>query len=132
MAAIVAAVVSLDASAQFRTSVSYDELYDSDTVSSLRSHVRNLSAESLEGRPAGSEGEAEAASYMERMLREYGIDVLEFASGNSFGISSGADTLTSCNVVGFIQGSDPKLASRYIVVGARMDNRAPDTYTVDG
>ena len=121
-----------NASAQYRDSAGYDDLFDSETASALRAHVRNLSAASLEGRAAGSQGEAEAASYLEQTFKDYGIDLLEFNSGNIFGINNGSDTLTSRNVVGFIQGSDPKLADRYIVVGARMDNRGSDSYNIDG
>ena len=129
---VLATALSFGASAQYRDAAAYEELFDSETVSALRTHIRSLSAEALEGRAAGSAGEAEAASYMEQVLREYGIDVLEFNSGNSFGINVGTDTLTSRNVVGFLQGSDPKLADRYIVVGARMDNRGSDTWSIDG
>ena len=132
ISAVLATVLCLDAAAQYRDSAPYEELFESETAASLRQHIRYLSAESLEGRAAGSEGEAEAASYMEQIFRDYGIDVLEFTSGNSFGINNGTDTLTSRNVVGFIQGSDPALSSRYIVVGARMDNRGSDSYTIDG
>ena len=121
-----------NASAQYRDSAGYDDLFDSETASALRAHVRNLSAASLEGRAAGSQGEAEAASYLEQTFKDYGVDLLEFNSGNIFGINNGSDTLTSRNVVGFIQGSDPKLADRYIVVGARMDNRGSDSYSIDG
>ena len=112
ISAVLATVLCLDAAAQYRDSAPYEELFESETAASLRQHIRYLSAESLEGRAAGSEGEAEAASYMEQIFRDYGIDVLEFTSGNSFGINNGTDTLTSRNVVGFIQGSDPALSSR--------------------
>ena len=129
---ILAAAVCFDGVAQYRNPSGYEELFDSETAKALRTHIRSLSAESLEGREAGSEGESEAAAYMERVFREYGIDLLEFDSGNTFGINDGADTLSSRNVVGFLQGSDPKLSGRYIVVGARMDNRGSDTFTLDG
>ena len=46
---------------QFRDGVTYEELDDSDNVSSLKEHVRTLSAAHLEGRKAGSEGERIAA-----------------------------------------------------------------------
>ena len=47
-------------SAQFRNGAAYDDLYDGETVSALKSHVRELSAAHLEGRKAGSEGEKAA------------------------------------------------------------------------
>ena len=53
------------ADAQFRNGASYDDLYDGETVATLKNHVRELSAAHLEGRKAGSEGEAAAALYVE-------------------------------------------------------------------
>ena len=65
-------------SAQFRSGVSYEDLDDSETVAAIKSHVRTLSAAHLEGRKAGSEGEKEAAEYVEHMFEEYGIELLPF------------------------------------------------------
>lgn len=121
-------------SAQFRGGVqAYDDLYDSETVHALKEHVSYLSAAALEGRKAGSEGEREAAQYVGEKLREYGIDLITPVDGQPFGISrEGQDTLTSRNVVGFLQGWDKSMNGRYIVVGARLDNLGMDSYVVDG
>ena len=121
------------ASAQFRTGASYEDLYDGETVSVLKAHVRELSAAHLEGRKAGSEGEKEAAEYVARVLKEYGVGVLSPAEGETFGIrTADGDTLTSRNVVGYVQGFDKSLRNHYIVVGARLDNKGTMTMTVDG
>lgn len=121
------------ASAQFRTGTSYDDLYDGETVSVLKAHVRELSAAHLEGRKAGSEGERLAAEYIADILRKYGVDVLSPAGGETFGIRrEDGDTLTSRNVVGYVQGYDKRLRDRYVVVGARLDNAGAMTMTVDG
>ncbi len=120
-------------SAQYRAGTSYDDLYDSETVAAIKSHVRHLSAASLEGRKAGSEGEREAAAYVTEMLKSYGVDVLSPADGEIFGVrTENGDTLTSRNVVGFVQGYDRKLRDSYVVVGARLDNLGTMTMTVDG
>lgn len=120
-------------SAQFRSGASYDDLYDSETVAAIKSHVRHISAASLEGRKAGSEGEREAAAYVTEILKSYGVDVLSPADGEIFGVrTEDGDTLTSRNVVGFVQGYDRKLRDSYIVVGARLDNLGTMTMTVDG
>ncbi len=118
--------------AQYRPGGSYRELYDSETAVALRTHIRELASAENAGRAPGSEGEAAAAAYVAGELSECGVDILELPSGNTFGIASEADTLTSRNVVGFIQGSDPELSRRYIVIGARLDNLGKDSYTVDG
>ena len=120
--------------AQFRSGTApYDDLYDSETVRSLKEHVSYLSSAALEGRKAGSEGEREAAEYVSGVLERYGIDLLGPSSGQEFSIArEGTDTLTSRNVVGFLQGWDKSLNGRYIVIGARLDNLGMDTYLVDG
>ena len=121
-------LVSATAFAQYRISV--EDLNDTETVRAFKEHVGWLSSASMEGRKAGTEGEAEAAKYLEEKLREYGIDVL--TAGNDFSVAAGADTLSSRNVLGFLQGWDKSLNDRYIVVGARLDNLGTDFVTIDG
>lgn len=120
-------------SAQFRSGVTYEDLDDSETVAAIKSHVRTLSAAHLEGRKAGSEGEKEAAEYVEQMFRQYGIDLLTPAGGEIFGVmKENGDTLTSRNVIGYVEGYDKNLRNDYIVVAARLDNIGTMTMTVDG
>ena len=121
-------LVSTGLSAQYRTSL--EDLDDSETVRALKAHVSYLAGAQLEGRKAGSEGERMAADYLTEKLKEYGIDIL--TAGSEFGLVEGQDTLTSRNVMGFLQGWDKSLNGHYIVVGARMDNLGTDTLTVDG
>lgn len=129
--AVILLAAALPAAAQFRsTSVSLGE---SDRVQQMRGHVSLLSSEILQGRRAGSEGEAEAAQYLYEKLEEAGVDMLSPRKGELFGIrKDSGDTLTSRNVYGFIQGYDPALRDRYIVIGARLDNLGTDTLMVDG
>lgn len=127
------ALVPMLLSAQFRSGVSYEDLDDSETVAAFKSHVRALSAAHLEGRKAGSEGEKEAAEYVEQMFKEYGIELLTPKGGDLFGIrKESGDTLTSRNVIGYIEGYDKTLRNEYIVIGARLDNIGTMTVTVDG
>ena len=117
---------------QYRTDV-YKDMYDSEIVAAMKGHVRELSAASAEGRKAGSEGESTAAEYVRSMFLEYGIDVISPEGGDIFCLRTEAgDTLTSRNVVGFVQGYDKNLRDKYIVVGARLDNLGSMTMTVDG
>ena len=119
--------------AQYREGSVYADLYDSENVASLKEHVRFLSSAMLEGRAAGSEGEKEAAEYVSRQLRDRGVDLLTSVDGDIFGIRrEDGDTLTSRNVVGFVQGYDRNLRDHFIVVGARLDNLGTMTMTVDG
>ena len=121
------------ASAQFRDGAVYEDLYDGETVSLLKAHVRELSSAHLEGRKAGSEGEKQAAEYVEAQLKAYGVDIISPAGGEVFGMrSENGDTLVSRNVIGFVPGYDKNLRNQYIVVGARLDNLGMMTMTVDG
>lgn len=130
---VLLALLPLLVSAQFRSGAAYEDLDDSETVAALKSHVRMLSSAHLEGRKAGSEGEKEAAAYVGGMFREYGVDLLSPVDGEVFGImKENGDTLTSRNVIGFVEGYDKKLREHYIVVGARLDNYGTMTMTIDG
>lgn len=126
-ALLVATFFATGLQAQFRTSL--EDLDDSETVRALKEHVATLSAAQMEGRKAGSEGERMAAQYLEEKFGEIGLDVLP--SGSTFTVTE-PDSLTSRNVVGFLQGWDKELNGRYIVIGARMDNLGMDTYMQDG
>lgn len=127
------ALVPVMLSAQYRNGAAYEDLDDSEAVAAFKSHVRMLSAASLEGRKAGSEGEKEAAEYVEQMFREYGVEILTPNGGELFGITrEGGDTLTSRNVIGFVEGYDRNLRNDYIVLAARLDNIGTMTMTIDG
>ena len=121
------------ASAQFRDGNGYRELYDSENVTSFKKHLGALSSSYLEGRKAGSEGEKNAAIYVTETLKSYGVDVLSPADGDVFGLKTASgDTLTSRNVIGYVQGYDKELRNQYILIGARLDNLGSMTVTVDG
>lgn len=122
--------VSVCASAQYRE---YGELYDSETVTSLKEQVAYLSSPSMQGRGAGTEGETRAARFVTESFLTSGLELLSPEEGQTFGIlTSETDTLTSRNVVGIIPGYDKKLKNKYIVIGARLDNLGQETVTVDG
>lgn len=130
---ILSVACAFSASAQFRDGASYQELYDSEVTAAMKQHVRSLSASHLDGRKAGSQGEKEAAEYVSSTLKSYGVDVLSPAEGDVFGLKTEkGDTLTSRNVIAYVQGYDPKLRDQYILVGARLDNLGSMTVSVDG
>ena len=120
------------AAAQYRDGA-LQSLYDSETVAAMKEHVGYLASQALEGRKAGSEGERLAAQYVTEVLERYGADVISGPDGDVFGLAQAeGDTLTSRNVVAFVQGWDPKLRDRYIVVGARLDNLGTARLVRDG
>lgn len=123
--------VTVCATAQYMPG--YTELNESETVSAMRSHVGFLASAALEGRAAGSEGEAEAADYVREVFESYGLSLLSGDEGDLFGIKrENGDTLVSRNVIGMIKGYDKTLKDRYIVIGARLDNIGTRTVTVNG
>ena len=124
---------SFVAGAQFRDGSAYADLYDSENVASMKEHVRYLSSSMMEGRAAGSEGEALAAEYVAELLKSYGVDVLSPKGGDVFGVKrENGDTLTSRNVMGYVQGYDKELRDHFIVVGARLDNLGTMMMSVNG
>lgn len=130
---LLAAFPVVAAQAQFRVGNTYQDLYDSETMTAMKGHVRELASASYEGRKAGSEGEGAAADYVRNVFLDYGIDVLSPAGGETFGVKTEkGDTLVSRNVVGVVQGYDSVLRNQYVVVGARLDNMGTMTMTIDG
>lgn len=118
--------------AQYRPQ-SYSELNESEVVTSMRAHARYLSSAALEGRAAGSEGEADAAEYVSEALASCGVDVLSGKAGELFGMKTeSGDTLRSHNVIAYIPGYDKSLKDKYIVISARLDNLGTSIVNVDG
>lgn len=130
-AAVMMATTSDIAYGQYNSD--YSELSDGDVAASLRTHISYLSSAKMEGRAAGSAGERAAAEYVRRTLESYGVDILSGKDGDLFGLSlENGDTLTSRNVIGFVQGYDRTIYDRYIVVCARLDNLGTNIVNVDG
>ncbi len=127
----VALIFSIPAFSQYQTN--YSSLTDSETMAKFKQEVGYISAAVMEGRAPGSQGELETAEYVWEKLNDYGVEMLCPSTGDPFGITlENGDTLTSRNVVGFIQGYDKELKKRYIVIGARMDNLGVNPMTIDG
>lgn len=80
--------------------------------------VTFLASDELKGRDTGSEGIEKAAVFLEDELKAYGVPPY---------FKSFRDTLTNMstvafNIVGVIQGTDPKLKDEYILLGAHYDH----------
>lgn len=98
----------------------------------LRRHVEYLASDALQGRAAGTEGEKEAASYIYDKLEKAGLIMLTGPAGQDFSIKRPDGNISSANVLGIVEGSDPKLRNEYIVVGAHMDGLGLNHMTIDG
>ncbi|MBR1539376.1 MAG: M28 family peptidase, partial [Bacteroidales bacterium] len=98
----------------------------------LRGHVAELCSEEMEGRRAGTAGERQAARYLHRALSNAGVLMLTDSLGQDFKITDPSGDIFSQNIVGIVEGSDPRLREEYIVVGAHYDHLGTHTLMVDG
>ena len=77
-----------------------------------------LASDELQGRDSGSEGIAKAADFIETVFRDNAIAPY---------FSTYRDTLSNFekpayNMVGFVEGADPKLKDELIIIGAHYDH----------
>ena len=77
-----------------------------------------LASDDLKGRDSGSEGIAEAATYIEEIFKKYDINPY---------FDSYRDTLSNFtkpayNIVGLLEGNDTQLKEEYIIIGAHYDH----------
>ena len=83
----------------------------------ISSTLAYLSSDELEGRDTGSEGIEKAAVYLENQLKEYNYKPY---------FKNFRDTLTTIdnayNIVGFLEGKDPKLKNEIVILSAHYDH----------
>ncbi|APA01012.1 M20/M25/M40 family metallo-hydrolase [Flavobacterium commune] len=92
-------------------------------------HDKYLSSDKMQGRFPGTKGNNEAAAYIRKYFQKYGLEKFNGNYYQSFqlfvkeGINKmKSDTVTTQNVVGYIEGSDEKLKKEFIVIGAHYDH----------
>lgn len=92
-------------------------------------HDKYLSSDKMEGRFPGTKGNNEAASYIKKYFKKYGLKQFNGNYYQSFklfvkeGINKvNSDSVTTQNVVGYLEGSDEKLKKEFIVLGAHYDH----------
>lgn len=98
----------------------------------LRKSVAWLTDEARLGRGSASAQEKEVAQYLYGKLKEAGITMLSPETGEDFYIVRNGDTLHSQNVVGIVEGNDPKLREEYVVIGAHYDHLGTSILKRDG
>ena len=90
---------------------------DSVTTKELRKHAEFLADDTLEGREAGSRGGQAAANYLTKEFARQGLA----AAGEERSYFQAFNG--SCrNILGMIEGSDPKLKEQVILLGAHYDH----------
>lgn len=92
-------------------------------------HDKYLSSDKMEGRFPGTKQNNEAAKYIQKYFRKYGLQPFGKSYFQPFkvfikeGINKmKSDSVTTQNVVGFMEGSDEKLKNEFIVIGAHYDH----------
>lgn len=92
-------------------------------------HDTYLASDKLEGRLAGTKGNNEAAAYIRKYFKKFGLKKFNDNYYQPFKIfikpdinKMKSDSVSTQNVVGFIEGSDEKLKKEYIVIGAHYDH----------
>jgi hypothetical protein len=94
------------------------------TPEKLREYVMFLSSDAMKGRGNGSPEMRVAASWIESKFRESGLLSFPALQGyiQKYSFVSRTISVDEQNVIGFIEGSDPKLKNEYIVLSAHFDH----------
>ncbi|MFD2824487.1 M28 family metallopeptidase [Lacinutrix iliipiscaria] len=99
------------------------------SMASIQKSMEYLTSDELEGRATGSEGIEKAAVFIEDFLKRNNIkpyfesyrDNFEFEKRKSRD-SDVTETIKGFNVVGVVEGNDPKLKNEYIILGGHYDH----------
>ena len=87
------------------------------TASELKNYVDVLADDTFEGRETGSRGVRAAGNYVLKEVEKLGATPI--GEGGSYVQSFHA---ASRNILGLVEGSDPRLKDQYIVIGAHYDH----------
>jgi len=91
---------------------------DSIIASEVKTIVSFLASDDLKGRDTGSPGINKAANFIEDKFKAFGIQPYFKAYRDEFQVG----TLNAYNVVGYLEGNDPKLKDQFVIVGAHYDH----------
>src|SRR5439155_17341948 len=94
------------------------------TASEAKNYIDVLSDDTFEGRETGSRGGRAAGNYVLKAMEQLGAAPI--GEGGSYVQSFHA---ASRNILGLVEGSDPRLKDQYIVLGAHYDHVGYGTAT---
>ncbi|MCF7561201.1 M20/M25/M40 family metallo-hydrolase [Sabulilitoribacter multivorans] len=77
-----------------------------------------LASDELEGRQTGTKGIEKAAIYIENIFKENNVKPYFETYRDSFNLKD----IVGYNVVGYIEGTDPKLKNEFVILGAHYDH----------
>lgn len=88
------------------------------TPEAIKASMEYLASDELEGRATGSEGIEKAALFIENYLKANHIKPYFETYRDSFKLND----LDGYNIVGVVEGNDPKLKHEYIILGGHYDH----------
>lgn len=88
------------------------------TISDIQKSMEYLASDELEGRATGSEGIEKAAVFIENYFKANNIKPYFETYRDTFKLGE----LIGYNVVGMIEGNDPKLKNEFIILGGHYDH----------
>ncbi|WP_338359106.1 M28 family peptidase [Yeosuana marina] len=86
--------------------------------SEVKEHIAFLTSDALKGRNTGTPGIETAAQYIENVFIKNRIKPYFETYRDTFNVKD----IVGYNVVGFIEGSDPKLKNEFVIIGAHYDH----------
>lgn len=85
---------------------------------SIQKSMEYLASDELEGRATGSQGIEKAAVYIEKFFKKNNIKPYFETYRDTFKL----EEIIGYNVVGVVEGNDPKLKNEYIILGGHYDH----------
>lgn len=91
---------------------------DEISINQVKEHVEFLASDALQGRNTGSKGIEMAARYIENIFTKNKIKPYFETYRDSFNVKE----IVGYNIVGIIEGNDPKLKDEFVIIGAHYDH----------
>lgn len=88
------------------------------TEEAIKTSMEYLASDELEGRATGSEGLEKAAVFIENYLKSNDIKPYFETYRDSFKVND----LDGYNIVGVVEGNDPKLKNEFVILGGHYDH----------
>ena len=88
------------------------------TQEAVKASMDYLASDELRGRETGSEGLEKAAVFIEGYFKSKGIEPYFEMYRDSFKLND----LDGYNIVGVVEGNDPKLKNEYVILGGHYDH----------
>ncbi|MCB4799180.1 M20/M25/M40 family metallo-hydrolase [Neotamlana laminarinivorans] len=85
---------------------------------SVKTSLTYLASNELNGRQTGTPGIEKAAIYIESIFKDYKVSPYFETYRDSFQLKD----ITGYNIVGYLEGNDPKLKDEFVILGAHYDH----------